>query len=427
MGFKIMTDLFRIVLLAAAFNLIPPLPASLEGQNSVAPPSFNVKDCGAVGDGKTKDTAAIQKAIDACAQAGGGNVNFSAGTYLTGSIELKSHVHLVVPAGTILEGSGDKADYPLATARWEGMEKPAYLALIRADHAEDIAITGAGVIQGNKEMGKLRNPRGPTLIEPVECKNVRLDGLTLHSNQMWTVHPTFCQDVTASNLIIKTTGWNSDGFDPDSCQRVTIDHCSFETGDDSIAIKSGKGQEGARIGRPSADITITNCTFIKGYSSIAFGSELSGGIQNVHIQHCAFRQGRVALYLKSRPGRAGYIRNITAEDIDVGPEPLLEIDTHYNSNPDAQGVPGAEGLTKFQGVAINNARITGKTAVTVVATHENPADGITLSNITGTCEEPWIFTNATNVTLKGIHVTGFKKDFLALNNASGTGLEESNH
>jgi polygalacturonase len=425
--FTPVTNLFRSVCVALAWNLSQAIPFPLFGEQTTTPPSFNVKDFGAVGDGKTKDTAAFQKAIDTCAQAGGGDVTFPAGTYLTGSIELKSHVHLVMPAGTIIQGSGDKADYQLATARWEGMEKPAYLALIRADHAEDIAVTGCGIIRGNQEIGKLRNPRGPTLIEPIECKSVRLDGMTLHGNQMWTVHPTYCQDVALSNLVIQTTGWNSDGIDPDSCQRVTIDHCSFETGDDNIAIKSGKGQEGVTVGRPSEDITITNCNFINGTCSIAFGSELSGGIQNVHIQHCTFRKGRVALYLKSRPGRAGYIRNVTAEDLDVGPEPLLEIITNYQANPDAQGVAGPEGLTKFQDIVINDVRIQGRQAVRVEATAENPAAGITLSQITGTCAQPWIFKNATNVTLKDIHVTGFEKNFLSLDHASGTGLDENNH
>ena len=414
------SGLSRIVCAAAvlAFATI------LHGQ---PPTGYNVKDFGAIGDGKTKNTAAIQKAIDTCAQAGGGDVIFPPGTFLTGSIELKSHVHLIVPAGTVVQGSKDKADYPLGTARWEGLEKPCYLGLIRADHAEDIAITGMGLIEGDKEIGKLRNPRAPTLIEPIECKNVRLDGVTLKNYQIWTVHPTFCSDVSISNMLFKTTGWNSDGIDPDSCQRVTIDRCVFDTGDDSIAIKSGKGEEGVKVGRPSADITITHCEFITGYSSIAMGSELSGGIENVHIAHCTFRHGRAALYLKSRPGRAGFIRNITAEDIDVGPEALLEIDINYNSNPDSQGVPGPAGLTKFQNITIRNARIQGNKAVTVVATRENPVDGLTLSNISGTCVKAWVFTNVGNLALSNIHVTGFEKEFLDLDHTTGTGLEQTRH
>jgi polygalacturonase len=307
------------------------------------------------------------------------------------------------------------------------MEKPAYLALIRADHAEDIAITGAGVIQGDLKIGTLRNPRGPTLIEPVECKSVRLNGLTLHGNGVWTVHPTFCQDVAISNLVIQTTGGNSDGIDPDSCRQVAIDRCSFSCGDDDISIKCGKGQEGVKVARPSEDITITNCTFVKGHSAIAFGSELSGGIRNVHIQHCVCQEGRSAIYLKTCPGRAGYVQNVTAEDLDVGPEELLEINTNYKANPDAQGVPGPAGLSKFQNITITNARVQGKQMVKIVGTPDNRADGITLSKIVGTCADAWIIQNATNVTLKDIHVTGFTKDFLSLENASGAGLDQVNH
>jgi polygalacturonase len=388
---------------------------------------LTVQSFGAVGDGVTKDTRAIQQAIDTCAQLGGGTVKFTPGKYLTGSLQLKSHVTLNVPAGVVLQGSDDTNDYPLATARWEGMEKPAYLALIRADQAKDIGLTGGGTIQGGLKIGLLRNPRGPTLIEPIECTNVQVSGLTLRGNRMWTVHPTYCQDVTLSNLTLQTTGGNSDGIDPDSCRHVLIDHCSFEDGDDNIAIKSGKGQEGVRIGRPSEDITIQNCTFIKGYSSIAFGSELSGGIRNVTIRHCIFQKGRAALYLKSRPGRAGYIDNVNVEDVTTGPEPLLEIDINYKSNPDIQGVAGPAGLTKFSHVKIVNARVQGDSAVKVVATPENPADGIDLEQITGACAKPWIFKNANNIVLKDIHLAGLTGQFLSLDHATGAGLDQDNH
>jgi polygalacturonase len=420
------SPIMRLLLLIASLAFQPALFDSAFAQSS-SPRQFNVQDYGATGDGITKNTVAIQKALDACATAGGGDVKVPAGKYLTGSLEMKSHVHLNLAAGAVLVGSSDVADYTLGTARWEGQEKPAYLALIRADHAEDIAITGSGTIQGDAKVGTLRNPRGPALIEPVECKTVVLDGLTLHGNRMWTVHPTYCQNIKLTNLTIQTTGANSDGIDPDSCQDVTIDHCSFETGDDNIAIKSGKGQEGVRVGRPSQNITITNCTFLKGAAAVALGSELSGGISDVQIRHCTFKKGWMALELKSREGRAGYIRNVIADDLDVGPEPLLGIETSYKYNPDPQGVEGPAGLTKFENITISNVRINGKAMVKVEATPNIPVDGLTLSNITGTCTEPWVIKNAKNVVLRDIHVSGFAGDFLSLENATGTGLDQTNH
>ena len=133
------------------------------------------------------------------------------------------------------------------------------------------------------------------------------------------------------------------------------------------------------------------------------------------------------MYLKSRPGRAGYIDNVNVEDVTTGPEPLLEIDINYKSNPDIQGVAGPAGLTKFSHVKIVNARVQGDSAVKVVATPENPADGIDLEQITGACAKPWIFKNANNIVLKDIHLAGLTGQFLSLDHATGAGLDQDNH
>ena len=386
--------------------------------------TFEVKAFHAVGDGMHDDTSAIQQAIDACAAAGGGRVVFAKGTYCTGSIALQSHVTVEVPDGVVIQGSAEKADYPLATARWEGMEKPAYQALFTAKHAEQIAIVGKGIIQSDRQMGARRDPRGPTLIEPVECKDVTIDGPTLHTYRIWAVHPTYCENVRLSNLTIQNKGANGDGMDIDSCTKVSIDHCSFETDDDNLSIKSGKGQEGVRVGRPSEDVSISHCSFIKGYCSIAFGSELSGGIRNVRVEHCTFHVGRGALYLKSRPGRAGYIEDITADDLEAGPCPLLVIDMNYSFNVDTQGVPGVAGLTRFKNITVKNSRVVCTQAVKVVSTPDNPVDGVTLESISGTCAQAWIFTHAREVVLKNIRLTELKGKFLKLDDVQGTGLSE---
>ena len=396
--------------------------AALLSACAAASPSISIHDFGATGDGKTLDTAAIQKALDTVA-AGGGQVRVPAGRYVTGSLVMKSHTTLHLESGAALLGSANPSDYPIIRARWEGIETNCHRGLISADHAENIAITGAGVIEGNPAVGRLRDPRGPTVVEMIKCGNVRIQGVTLKSSRMWTLHPAYCHDVRISGVTFETTGANSDGIDPDSCQRVVIDGCSFSTGDDNIAIKSGKGQEGVKVGRPCEDILITNCTFIKGYTSIAFGSELSGGIRRVHITNCTFKQGRAALQLKSRSGRGGSLEDITAEHLVVGPEPLLEITGNYSYNPDSQGVSGMAGLTHFRNIQISDVQIESKNLLSIEGTKEKPVDGIQINRVTGTCKEGSVIQNATNVVLNQIRLDGISGPLYFTNNVAGTGFE----
>jgi len=379
---------------------------------------------GATGDGVTKDTAAIQVAIDSAAAAGEGVIYFPPGTYLTGSIELKSHVTLSLAAGAVIQGTGDAADYPIITARWEGIERKCHEALIYAHDAQDIAITGSGSIIGNGKVGHLRDPRGPTLIETVTCKNVSITGVKVSNTGVWTLHPTYCQNVTISHVDIDSKGGNSDGIDPDSCQHFTIDHCSFSSGDDDIAIKSGKGQEGVKIGMPTDDLTVSDCTFTKGHGGVALGSELSGGISNINVSNCVFSGVKEALYIKSRPGRAGYVRNIQADNLTVTDVPLLVIMTTYHSNPDSQGVPGDAGLTTFNNISVSNVTASSaKNLVKVEATPERPVDGLTLTNIKGSSRDGLIISDAKNVAIKDIKLDGLHGPLLYTNNVQGTGLD----
>jgi len=387
--------------------------------------SVSVRDFGAKGDGLTPDTVAIQKALDTVAASGGGEVRLPAGQYVSGSLVLKSHLTLQLDAGATLLGSSNRDDYPIVQARWEGRQADCHRALISAEHAEDIAITGAGIISGNPVVGPLRDPRGPAVVEMIECGNVRVEGVRLKSTRIWTLHPAYCHDVRIEGVTFETTGANSDGIDPDSCQRVVIDGCIFTTDDDNIAIKSGKGLEGVKVGRPCEDILITNCTFIKGYTSIALGSELSGGIRRVRITHCTFKKGLAALQLKSRPGRAGYVEDLVAEDLVVGPEPLLEINNNYSFNADAQGVPGPDGLTRFQNIRISDVKLSAKNLMNISGTTEKPVDGLQISRVTGTCQRGSVLENARNVVLTGIQLEGITGPQYLTNNVQGTGFAES--
>jgi hypothetical protein len=177
-----------------------------------------------------------------------------------------------------------------------------------------------------------------------------------------------------------------------------------------------------KVGKPSGDITITDCKFIKGHAGVAMGSELSGGISDVKVSNCTFDGVKEALYIKTCPGRAGYVRDIEADHLVVH-VPLLTLLTTYHSNPDAQGVPGDAGLTTVSNITISNVQANAKELVKVEATPERPLDGLTLSDITGDCGRGFIILNAKNVTLKNIHLNGMKKGALFVQNVQGTGLE----
>jgi polygalacturonase len=389
-----------------------------------APARLSVRDFGAKGDGTAKDTEAFRKAIESAGSQGGAEVLIPAGTYLIGSISLPSHVTLRLEKGSLIQGSDDLADYPLETARWEGVMRPAYRALIHADHADAISIVGEGAIHGGATIGKGRAPRGAVLIEPVGCSNVRLEGITLENHNVWTFHPVFCKDVTVSHVTFNTDGHNSDGIDPDSVQGMKISSCVFSTGDDCIAIKSGKGIEGRKMGRPTTDVLVRDCRFIKGHAGVAIGSEVSGGIRGVRIERCSAEQTDRLLRIKTCPGRGALIEDIIAEDLETT-TPVLVLETNYGSNPDSQGIPGPEGITRIRNIRVARVKAdaSAKTLVEVDGSAEMPVDGLVLSEISGTSKKGIVLQNVKRVVLEKISVTASTGPLLATQNAEGQGLE----
>jgi polygalacturonase len=222
---------------------------------------LNVRDFGAVGDGKTKDTVAIQETLDRCSVLGGGEVLVPAGEYLTGAIVLRSNTLLRLDAQSSLLGSSDMADYPITQVRWEGKWIKGYIGFISAMDAENIGIIGAGKIVGNPaittRVDRTTRLRHPALIEFVNCKNVRVEDCYTNQSSMWSIHPTYCENVTFKNVMVKS---GADGIDVDSCKHVVIDGCTFETTDDCISLKSGRGEEGYSILHTTEDVHISNCT-----------------------------------------------------------------------------------------------------------------------------------------------------------------------
>jgi polygalacturonase len=440
--------------LAEAQETKKPVPTTPMHKAAMAPPKpkvvLNVKDYGATGDGKTKDTVALQQTIERCSIFGGGEVVVPAGDYLTGALELYSDVLLRLEEGSTLHGSPDvKTDYPLRQVRWEGHFMKAYIGFISATDAENVGIVGPGkIIATPAIVGRLERGTGmrlPPLLEFINCKNVNVENLYTEQTGMWSIHPLYCENVTFKNVVVKS---GADGIDVDSCKHVTIDGCDFDTTDDCISLKSGRGLEGNTIGRPTEDVHISNCTFKdRVWACIGIGSETSGGIRGVHVENCkCLSAGTFAIYIKSRPGRGAFIEDIYMNNLEVSGAKLgfLRFNILNSGVEDKPNlVPGDEGIPTTRNFHFSNIKVTDEPVlVDGTGIHpKKPLEGFSLTNVTGTVgtippaeQRPRGFSdkipamitlaNVNHAVLSGIKVkvTDFKGPMLATSNVTGTGL-----
>jgi polygalacturonase len=386
---------------------------------------FNVRDFGAVGDGTNKDTVAFQKALDTCAVGGGGEVIVPAGNYLIGSVQIGCGTVLRLETNSVILGSGDANDYPMMDIRWEGRWQPGRRALIYAANVDHTGIIGPGRIEGNRAMAAPQNPRGAVVLEPISCNDVRWEGFTVTQGGNWATHPTYCSDVIIKNVNIIG---DRDGIDVDSCKNVRIENCDINTGDDCISLKSGRGLNGARIGKPADDILISNCT-LRGrrFAGVGIGSETSGGVRNVKIEHCKFDCRTFGIYIKTRIGRAGVIENISGDDLDVLAGGFLKINlvSAGNLNTSDDPVEGDAGIPLGRNYSFTNVRL--KNCARLVdakdISPQKPLAGFSLVNVTGTCTNGITLANITGVNLKNISVTGFQGSLITKTNVQGSGLD----
>ena len=339
---------------------------------------FDITAFGAKGDGKTKCTEAFDKAIAACHQAGGGRVVVPAGVFLTGPIHLQSNVCLEVGKGATILFSDRFEDYlPAVLVRWEGRECYNLSPLIYAHNCRNVAVTGEGTLNGQgrtwwswrKEPGdpyrksndqnaqwaqdnvpldkRVQGPKDfhwcPTFISPVKCQNVLIEGLTLVDGPFWNVHPLYCENVTVRNLTIKNHGPNGDGCNPDSCRDVLIEGCYFDTGDDCIAIKSGRNSDGRRVNIPSENIVVRDCKMKDGHGGVVMGSEMSGGVRNVFVEDCTMDSPNLdrALRIKTNSVRGGFGENIYMRNVTIGQvgDAVLKINFYYGEKDSGQFTP----------------------------------------------------------------------------------------
>jgi hypothetical protein len=256
---------------------------------------------------------------------------------------------------------------------------------------------------------------------------VRWEGFSVTQGGNWATHPTYCTGVHIINLNIRG---NRDGIDVDSCKDVTIEGCDIETGDDSISLKSGRGLNGARLGKPTEDVLISHCTLTcTRFACLGIGSEISGGIRNVRVEHCQLSAPRsFAVYIKSRIGRAGVNENITGEDLAISAGNFLRVNlvSAGNSNTADDPVPGPLGIPELRNLKFSDIRLAGGTLADVTQiSADKPVQGLELKNISGTCAKGIALQHVKHAVLENIAVTGWTGTFLATNDVSGAGLENA--
>ena len=346
---------------------------------------FDITKFGAKPDAITLATKAIADAIDACAKAGGGRVLVPAGRFLTGAIHLQSNVELHVSEGATLLFDTHPASYPIVFTRWEGMELMNYSPLIYARKQKNIAITGRGTLDGQ---GSARNwwawkgPWGgdtehgwiegmpdqraarkrlfdmaeaavpvekrvfgdgsllrPPFIQPYDCENVLIEGIRVRNSPFWNIHPVLCRNVTLRGVDVSGLGPNNDGVDPESVDHMLIEDCSFNTGDDCIAVNSGRNADGRRLAKPSQNILIRNCRMREGHGGVVVGSQISGGARWVFAENCHMDSPNLwyAIRFKNNALRGGLLENFYYRDIDVGQVGRAAITCDFNYEEGANG------------------------------------------------------------------------------------------
>jgi polygalacturonase len=378
---------------------------------------YNVMQYGAKNDSTKLATPAINKAIAAASKAGGGTVYFPAGKYLTGSIHLKSNITILIDAGAELHFSDNFDDYlPMVKSRYEGVDVISFSPLFYAYEAENISIIGRGLINGHGkkwwdfvEGYKDNQPRSkwqlefdrvntnillpddpkqmkrgflrPPFIQPMFCKNVLIEGITIINSPFWTVNPEFCENVKVHAVtIMNPHSPNTDGINPESCKNVHISDCHITVGDDCITIKSGKDGPGRTMARPAENYTITNCTMLSGHGGVVIGSEMSGDVRKITISNCVFDGTDRGIRIKTARGRGGVVEEIRVSNIIMKNirEQAIVLDMKYTKTV-VEGV--SERTPRFRNIHFSN--ITGQVnqAGYLNGLEEMPIENISFNDI----------------------------------------------
>ncbi len=419
--------------------------------------TYDIIDFGASLDSTVNNQNAIQKAVDKCSLEGGGRVIIPEGTWKTSYLELKSNVNLQLSKGSILSFIDSIPLYALPTfTRWEGLECMNYHPFIYARNESNVAITGEGIIEGNAqvwwdlakttqleslkklydlvEAGVKPEERNcldfeptsylrPSLVQFINCKNVLVDGIELHSGPMWTTHFIYCENVIARNLSVITTGRNNDGIIPDSSNGVLIDNCFFSTGDDCIVIKSGLNEDAWRVGKPCENIVIKNCKTKHGHGGVVIGSEMSGGVRNLYAHDCDFSETERGLRIKSMKGRGGVIENLWFENIRMNniKREAIQINMHYGSSSIQ---PRSDSLPTFRNIHYKNIEsVNSEYAVRVKGIDNQFVDKIYFEDLNLKSKHGIVLENTQNAEFKNVYSETNKAYPISLTNVNNVNLE----
>ncbi|HET8735315.1 MAG TPA: glycoside hydrolase family 28 protein [Pricia sp.] len=418
--------------------------------------SFNILDFGAVSDSVTDNTEAFARAIKKCADEGGGKVVVPKGKYLTGPIHLLDNVNLHLERGSEILFSQNLEDYPIVHTSYEGTELMNFSPLIYAYKKKNIAITGEGILNGQadnqtwwpwagkEEYGwKKGDPRQhsslvklkdsmsvkgvpveerifgkgeylrPTFIEPFACENVLIQGVKIVQAPFWVIHPIKSNKVTVDGVTVESHGPNNDGCDPEYSKNVVIKNCTFNTGDDCIAIKSGRNEDGRRVGIPSENIVVQNCKMIDGHGGVVIGSEISAGVQNVFVENCTMDSPNLdrAIRIKTNTKRGGFVKNVYVRNVEVGQvkEAVLKINLYYG----IYGVQEGNYMPEVQNIHLENVRVKngGEYGILAKGYAEKPIRDITFKNVTiEKVDSIYALENVKDLTFIDTYINGKKME-----------------
>ena len=385
---------------------------------------YDITNFGAQQGGVLDNTEAFKKAIRACSENGGGIVLVPQGKYLTGPIHLESNINLQVNEGAEIIFSTNPSDYPIVHTSFEGTEVMNYSPLIYAYQKTNVAVTGKGTLNGQANndywwswcgkdtygwkkgapiqnvarlmdmaeagvpvseriFGEGYNLR-PSFVEFFECQNVMLKDVKIVNAPFWLIHPMKSTNVIIDGVTVTSHGPNNDGCDPEYSKNVIIRNCSFNTGDDCIAIKSGRDADGRRVGITTENIFVQNCKMFDGHGGVSIGSEISAGVRNVFVENCVMDSPDLdrAIRIKTNTKRGGFVENLYVRNIEIGEvgESVLGIDLFYSVHGNQSGsfMPRIENIY-FENVNVKNG---GKFGILAKGHKASPINNIQFKNVT---------------------------------------------